>query len=93
MSASRLKVIEEAFKKLDRTGDGVITMEDLRNVYSVKNNPRYMSGEETEEQILTKFLNNFETTESTRDGKVSANFKVLGGNFRKTLYFVSRTGS
>lgn len=71
MSQSRLKVIEEAFKKLDRTGDGVITIDDLRNVYSVKNNPRYVSGEETEEQILTKFLANFETDDKSRDGKVT----------------------
>ncbi|XP_023721932.1 calcyphosin-like protein isoform X2 [Cryptotermes secundus] len=71
MSNSRLKVINEAFKKLDKTGDGVITIDDLRGVYSVKMNPRYMSGEETEEQILSKFLNNFEKDESTRDGKVT----------------------
>jgi len=71
MSKSRLNVIGEAFKKLDKTGDGVITIDDLRGVYSVKMNPRYMSGEETEEQILNKFLNNFEKDEKTRDGKVT----------------------
>lgn len=71
MSKSRLKVIDESFKKLDKSGDGVITIDDLRGVYSVKMNPRYMSGEETEEQILNKFLNNFEKDDNSRDGKVT----------------------
>lgn len=69
MAESRKKVVEEAFKKMDRTGDGEITIEDLKNVYNVKSHPRYISGEDTEEQILTKFLANFEQ-EATRDGHV-----------------------
>lgn len=70
MSESRVRVIEAAFKKLDRSGDGVISIDDLRTVYSVKNNPRYKNGDESEDTILTKFLNNFEK-EGTRDGVVS----------------------
>ncbi|KAB0796032.1 hypothetical protein PPYR_08196 [Photinus pyralis] len=70
MSESRKKVINEAFQKMDKTQDGEITIDDLRNVYNIKHNPRYISGEETEEQILTKFLANFED-ESTKDGHVT----------------------
>ncbi|XP_049866445.1 calcyphosin-like protein isoform X2 [Pectinophora gossypiella] len=70
MSESRRAIVEQAFRKLDKTGDGTITIDDIRGVYSVKSNPRYMSGEETADVIMNKFLANFET-EGTVDGKVS----------------------
>ncbi|XP_026328348.1 calcyphosin-like protein isoform X2 [Hyposmocoma kahamanoa] len=70
MSESRRAIVEQAFKKLDKSGDGVITVDDIKNVYSVKSNSRYMSGEDTADVILNKFLANFET-EGTVDGKVT----------------------
>lgn len=41
MSDCRRSIVEQAFKKLDKTGDGIITLDDLRGVYSVNSNPRY----------------------------------------------------
>ncbi|KAL5283390.1 hypothetical protein ACFFRR_005960 [Megaselia abdita] len=71
MSQSRISIIEKAFEKMDTTGDGVITIQDLRNVYSVKENPKYITGEKTEDEILQDFLNNFEGEQGNRDGKVT----------------------
>lgn len=70
MSQSRKNVVNQAFKKLDKTGDGIITVDDLKGVYNVKCHPRYISGEESEESILNKFLANFEQN-NTRDGIVT----------------------
>ena len=36
MSDARKRVIGEAFNKLDKTGDGFITIDDVRGVYDVK---------------------------------------------------------
>ena len=36
MSKSRENLIRQAFQKLDKTGDGFVTVEDLKGVYNVK---------------------------------------------------------
>lgn len=86
MSQNRKNVIDQAFKKLDKTGDGVITIDDLRGIYNVKCHPRYISGEESEESILNKFLANFEQN-NTRNGTVSI-FLFLGKISMKFYFFL-----
>lgn len=69
---------------MDKTGDGEISTEDLKNVYNVKSHPRYISGEESEDTILKRFLSNFEQ-DATRDGKVSK-IKIF---YKLDLFFMS----
>ena len=70
MSESRLKLIKIVFEKMDRYRDGQITVDDLKLVYSVKKNPKYLNGELTEEQCLRKFLDSFDS-EDHKDGIVT----------------------
>ncbi|XP_071163263.1 calcyphosin-like protein [Mytilus edulis] len=69
MSQTRISIIKEAFTKFDKTGDGVITLEDLKGVYSVEHHPRYINGEMTEDQILRSFLDVFD--QGVKDGTVT----------------------
>ncbi|KAF8785361.1 calcyphosin-like protein [Argiope bruennichi] len=60
MSQNRLKIVEKAFSKLDRTGDGVVTYHDLKDVYNVMYHPFYQNGQLTEKELFLRFLANFE---------------------------------
>lgn len=76
MSNARKEVVMQAFRKLDKTGDGVITIEDLRGVYNAKYHPKYQNGEWTEDQVFRKFLDNFDSPYE-KDGKVIFNASCL----------------
>lgn len=71
MSKTRKEIIGKAFQKLDRTGDGLVTVEDLRGVYNSQSHPKFRSGEWTEDQVFQAFLDNFDSPDD-KDGKVTA---------------------
>nr|XP_054764667.1 calcyphosin-like protein [Lytechinus pictus] len=68
MNQGRIDIVEKAFAKADKTGDGVITVADMKGVYNVKQNPKYANGEWTEKQCFEEFLKTFEE-ENNPDGK------------------------
>jgi len=70
MSKSRKDIIAKAFHKLDKTGDGVITIDDLRGVYNARHHKKYVNGEWTEEQVFASFLSSFDSPNDP-DGKVT----------------------
>lgn len=71
MGTSRLEIIDKAFQKLDKNVDGKITFKGLQNVYSVRDNPKYLSGEASEEELMAKFLQNFEAGAPNPDSVVT----------------------
>lgn len=70
MPKCRLDLINQAFNKLDKTKDGTITIADLKGVYDVRKHPKYLNGEWTEDQILKKFLDTFDT-KGSEDGVIT----------------------
>lgn len=69
MNATRQRLIEMAFEKLDTSGDGLVTIDDLRSTYNVKANSSYQNGTKTEDELLRQFLAKFEEN-GTIDGVV-----------------------
>ena len=67
MNPSRKRIVAQAFKKLDKDGNGWIDINDVRNVYNATNHPAVQQGKKTEEQILQEFLETFETAHAMRE--------------------------
>lgn len=65
----RKRVIESAYKKLDHTENGKVTIEDLRAAYDTSAHPDFRSGKKTRDQILNDFLAQWDTIK--RDGIVT----------------------
>jgi Ca2+-binding EF-hand superfamily protein len=60
VNARREALVNEAYTKFDKNGDGQVNIEDLRDVYSGKEHPDVIAGRKTEDEVLTEFLANFE---------------------------------
>ena len=63
-------MVHKAFNKLDKTGDGFITNEDLKGVYDVTKHPKFKSGEWTEDQCFGNFLKCFDSPQDA-DGVIT----------------------
>jgi len=59
MDNARMNTVNMAFNKLDKTGDGQVTLEDMSKMYSVKAHPEYMNGDRTKNEIIEELLKHF----------------------------------
>jgi Ca2+-binding EF-hand superfamily protein len=67
-NAQRQALVDKAFLKFDRDGNGYIDAVDLRGVYNCNHHPKVQSKEMTEDQALIEFLQNF--NDRNRDGRI-----------------------
>ena len=59
MSAKRIYIVQQAFRKLDIDNNGTITISEIASLYNTKYHPDLISGKKTEKQILSEFLSHF----------------------------------
>uniref|UniRef100_A0A7S3FU10 EF-hand domain-containing protein n=1 Tax=Strombidium rassoulzadegani TaxID=1082188 RepID=A0A7S3FU10_9SPIT len=67
MNMARKKIVAQAYKSLDKDGNGWVDINDVRGVYNARKHPDVISGKKTEDQILQEFLETFETAHSMRE--------------------------
>lgn len=81
MSESRKNLVIQAFRKIDKSGDGVLQLEDVKGVYNASNHPDVKAGKKTEDEILGEFLSTFETHHSVMKGGVGLDGNVTQEEF------------
>jgi len=65
----RLEMVHMAYKVLDKNGNGLVTVEDVMAAYNAKYHPDFIAGIKTEEEIITLFMQVWETHK--KDGIVT----------------------
>ena len=55
----RESVVKAAFNKLDLDKSGIIELNEIKNFYCTKNNPKVLNGEMTEEELYKNFIETF----------------------------------
>ena len=60
--------VHRAYAKLDKTGDGVVRLDDIRYFYNARKHPKVESGEKTQDVVLKEFLDTFD---GNKDGTLT----------------------
>ena len=75
LNPRRQALVDKAFLKFDKDGNGSIQALDLKGVYNARMHPKVKSGEMTEAQVFAEFLSSF--GDVNKDGTVSRQVKTL----------------
>ena len=68
MSQRRVLIVKEAFKKLDIDKGGIVELAEIKLQFNAKNDKDVKSGEKTEEEVYTDFVDTFQMNHDNRVG-------------------------
>jgi Ca2+-binding EF-hand superfamily protein len=90
LSEFRKELVDMAFARLDKTGDGIITIDDLEQCYDVSQLPEVASGKLTPRAALEKFMSQWDSRD--HDGVITRDefydyYKNVGGGIESDKYF------
>merc|ERR1719401_1621246 len=90
MNPRREKMVGMAFNVLDKTGDGLVTIEDIGEAYDCNFDPDVLLGKMKPDGALARFLAQFDTVE--KDGVVTKNefidyYKSVSASIDNDDYF------
>ena len=67
MNNYRKDLVKRAFNKLDRNGNGVVEIDDIKSFYNAKFHPDVKTGRKTEDEVLAEFIDTFELHHSIKN--------------------------
>lgn len=70
MAKRRIKIVKEAFARLDTSGDGVATIEEIERLYDASQHPEVLAGRLRPRDALLEFMRVFEEAQS-KDGTIT----------------------
>ena len=65
----RVQMVHMAYNVLDKSGDGLVTIADIMDIYDASYHPDFTSGRKTKEEVLREFMTVWETHK--KDGIVT----------------------
>ena len=68
MNQKRILIIKEAFKKLDIDKGGQVELAEIKMQFNAKNDKDVKSGEKTEEEVYTEFVDTFQMNHDNKVG-------------------------
>ena len=69
MGPGRAALVKRAFQIVDKNGNGVIEVDDIKASYNAKKHPDVLQGKRTEDSVLIEFLETFEAHHNLATGE------------------------